>query len=399
MKPSEPRIHRTPRPATDTGCCLQTTALPKPNSEVSTSFDWDVMLFAALQRTQRTAPDSHSQRRRVNGKHHGKNHPDIPCPPTPLTNPLSFYILLALGRGLPCGSEHVHTHATPREVPMTQPRRPRTAPTKPAPPDTARAAFERLQPELRALPPERLVPVNVDIPTAVSLVLGVAPRLRSFREDIVRMLPHHPIQWLDRLEDIALAAWWVHLHTLSVRQQDTSDDAVQRLVAEATSLRRSLLLAADALADRALIDDTPLQQIRQGQGRIDLANDLVALAALFRTAWDRIEGKTAITREDIDRAAALGMQLLAALGAQRSPSQTEATQAADMRVRAFSLLVHAYDENRRALTYLRWHEDDADDIAPSLFARRATARKNNTPHTPQDNTPDTPSPPPQPPAT
>ncbi len=44
--------------------------------------------------------------------------------------------------------------------------------------------------------------------------------------------------------------------------------------------------------------------------------------------------------------------------------------AAEMRLRALTDLVRRYDEVRRMVTYLRWREGDADDIAPSLYARR-----------------------------
>ena len=42
----------------------------------------------------------------------------------------------------------------------------------------------------------------------------------------------------------------------------------------------------------------------------------------------------------------------------------------ERRVRAYTLFVRAYDQCRRAATYLRWGEEDADEIAPSLFANR-----------------------------
>jgi hypothetical protein len=37
--------------------------------------------------------------------------------------------------------------------------------------------------------------------------------------------------------------------------------------------------------------------------------------------------------------------------------------------------VSAYDHARRAVTFLRWNEEDVDEIAPSLYAGRTTAGK------------------------
>ena len=45
-----------------------------------------------------------------------------------------------------------------------------------------------------------------------------------------------------------------------------------------------------------------------------------------------------------------------------------------LRDRAYTLVVETYDEIRRALNYVRWAEDDADEIAPSLYAGRAHRR-------------------------
>jgi hypothetical protein len=47
------------------------------------------------------------------------------------------------------------------------------------------------------------------------------------------------------------------------------------------------------------------------------------------------------------------------------------------RARALSRLVRVYEEVRRMVTFLRWHQDDVDAITPSLWAgrhRRGRAR-------------------------
>ena len=40
------------------------------------------------------------------------------------------------------------------------------------------------------------------------------------------------------------------------------------------------------------------------------------------------------------------------------------------RTRAFVLFVRCYDEIRRAVSFLRWNEGDADTLVPSLYAGR-----------------------------
>ena len=55
----------------------------------------------------------------------------------------------------------------------------------------------------------------------------------------------------------------------------------------------------------------------------------------------------------------------------------DAQQSGQIRSRALGLLVKTYGETRRMLTYVRWWEDDADSIAPSLWSgrRRSTSSR------------------------
>ncbi len=63
------------------------------------------------------------------------------------------------------------------------------------------------------------------------------------------------------------------------------------------------------------------------------------------------------------------------------------------RQRAFSLFVRAYAEVRRGVTYLRHHQDDVDDIMPSLYAGRTNRRKNESAPAAAAGTPAAPVPP------
>jgi hypothetical protein len=72
----------------------------------------------------------------------------------------------------------------------------------------------------------------------------------------------------------------------------------------------------------------------------------------------------------VRRAGELGPELLAALGVREHGVAPGPSEAADRRARAFTLFVDAYDQTRRAVTYLRWKEDDVETIAPSLYKGR-----------------------------
>jgi len=242
------------------------------------------------------------------------------------------------------------------------------------PPDSSRnaaIAFERVKDEMAALHADELVRINVDIPRAVATALGALPALIALRPTIVKTLPTFPLEAIDKLETYALAAYYAHIVSLS---GDEADNEYAALVEEATALRRTLLVAAEALAHRGLLDSSAVARIRSGQGHLDLAGDLVALADSFRDAWPAVGTKTAITRAEVDRAASLASLLMAAIGA-RSSKKREPSIVKDQRRRAYTLLARAYDECRRAVSYLRWSHGDAGTIVPAFAGPRSKRKK------------------------
>jgi hypothetical protein len=98
------------------------------------------------------------------------------------------------------------------------------------------------------------------------------------------------------------------------------------------------------------------------------------LSGLLRANWDTIGSKTAVQTSELDRARDIGEQIIAAVGTREQAPVLTAAQA-QQRQRNFTLFANAYDQVRRAISYLRWNEDDIDDIAPSLYAGRGTGRK------------------------
>jgi hypothetical protein len=268
----------------------------------------------------------------------------------------------------------------------TKPKKQKVTPATTIGPERAQEAFDKIKPLLAALRPEDLSLMNVDVPAAAALALGAHERLLELRPQIVAELPKHAVAQLDQLPTFALGAWFAHIISLPPE----TEARTAALLDEAAALRDDLLVAAEALAHRKLVDAARVSEIRSGLGNLDRANDLVALAALFTQSWSTVESKTAVTKAEIDRAAALGPELLLALGAKGIAARTATTpEARDQRTRAFTLLEKAYDECRRAATYLRWHEDDLEAYAPPL---RQRSRGGGTAPGPTQSTPTPPAP-------
>jgi hypothetical protein len=106
----------------------------------------------------------------------------------------------------------------------------------------------------------------------------------------------------------------------------------------------------------------------------NISTDVFHLVEAIRARWTDIESKSAITQQELDRAERLQQRLNRLLGL-KDQQTPDINAASEQRRRALTLLLRAYDEVRRAITYLRWKTNDIDDIAPSLFAGRGGRRK------------------------
>lgn len=229
----------------------------------------------------------------------------------------------------------------------------------------ARAAFEELAPALEALQPEALLRVNLDVTKAVGTVMLKWPGIRALRPEVEKHLPFFDLARFDRLETLALALFYAQSAFLVAAAPRRT---LEELNGRALQLRRIFLADASTQAERKVFEEAVLRRIREGSGYQDLCQDLLALVTLYRSKWSELDGVVAIRTAELDEAEALSAQLLLAAEARNTPQVTR-TKASDDRDRAFTLLVEAYNDARRAIRYLR-PEVEAEAIAPSLYAGR-----------------------------
>jgi len=236
-------------------------------------------------------------------------------------------------------------------------------------------AFNQLLPEFQALPAEDLVVIGVDVKSVVATVIGALPEIRAFSAQLSKVAPELngavlDTEVLDRLERSAFALNWAHGRYLSGGKP--ANDLLG-MIDEGVELRDQLLSDANALARRKLIESSALAQVQVGTGYKNLAADLTVLSGVFKDNWPRIQGKCAVDFEEVERAGSLGERIIEAVGLreQAGPGMTSAT---DLRARVFTDVVQRYDNVRRIVSYVRWNQDDADKVAPSLYASRGRRR-------------------------
>jgi hypothetical protein len=216
------------------------------------------------------------------------------------------------------------------------------------------------------------------------------PSLEPLRSQFAT-LPGFELARFDKLRDYALALGHTHfMHRIAAGHSD----APRKLASELAKMRDVFRADATALASRRLLERARLTKLRRSTGFQDLAFEVLALVLLLREHWERIEKRTAIQLEELDYASELAEKLIVAVG-RRAHAPAAIDAAAELRQRAFTLLAATYEEVRRAVAYLRWHEEDADFFAPSLFAQRRKRRRKPKPSSepessqrePKDSTP------------
>jgi len=254
-----------------------------------------------------------------------------------------------------------------------------------------RRAFKKVRPLLDAMPDSALLQLNLDPLAAVAKVRAVLPAILLMRDSIEGTLRFFDLKNLDQLETYALAL--VQAHAI-YRGNTARSQVLPKLSAEASALRGQLLRDSNTLVERGLIPRARLSRLQGPNGYRNIASDLLTIGELLHDSWPTIANRTAISLAELDRAEALADEMINALG-QRKKVTVLAADAALMRQRAFSLFIRAYDEVRRAVLYLRWHEGDAEQIAPSLYGKRNGRGKKRdqdaSPATPPSRNADVPS--------
>lgn len=236
-------------------------------------------------------------------------------------------------------------------------------------PETEKAAI-RVAADLDALPDDVVEQVNLDIPTVVTRALGFWPVLNNHIE-AMGALPGFDVARIAKLRDYALAlSYW---QGCAMGASATPVELTAK-VERAIAMREQILTSLTTLASYNVLDASSLARFGGSIAHRRVAQDLIGLRNLVHERWSDIAGRSMLTLDSTDEAMVLAESINQALG-DRERAPAIASHAAKQRDKAFTLFASAYDEARRGVLFLRWHEDDADKILPSLYAGRRTTKK------------------------
>lgn len=234
-------------------------------------------------------------------------------------------------------------------------------------------AYEQLAEERAALSEADMERINVDVPNTVNIVFGHLPQIRALADE-VKELPSFDVAMFEKLESYTKALAYAQM---LYNAASKPIEHVPEMAAVVTGIRDRLVADVSALAMRGLMDGSRLADLKGGPGYKNIAYDVGTLVAMLRSAWPKIAGKTALTEDELKRAQVHTEGLVLAIAA-REQQEIDVSAAADQRQRAFTLLAKAYDQVRRAASFLRWGES-IDEIAPSFYNGRTSKRRSDEP--------------------
>lgn len=230
--------------------------------------------------------------------------------------------------------------------------------------------YERVLPEMIALPKEAVRRPNLEITPSVATALGILPHLRPLRERLARLV-EFDIGCVDRLEDYSLAL--LHADALFRSSFEVHDDG-PAVLEEATAIKERFLADTHALAKRNLIDLNRLHKLTGWSGYKNTASDLQMIVLVLKEGWHTIEGKCGIEPSELEHAERLASRMIRLAGSRKFAPSSRA-DARDLRARAFTLFIHAYEQAQRGAAFLLFGQPDCDLVVPNLYAKGGAVRR------------------------
>lgn len=224
-------------------------------------------------------------------------------------------------------------------------------------------ALESFRSEIDAMRDNDVVVARVDVAASALTAIGSMPEIDAHRAQILSVFGASAGDTLDRLVPIARAVLAAHAAYIMERDRD-----LEPMAAELMEVRSRLFIAASALIQRKHLHKKALDGLNGGQSYQGRVVDTMALAGLFRVLLPTLREHTKVDEDQIAQAERLADQFGAAYSL-RDQAQAGSSKGARDRARAFTIFFRAYERIRQMLTYLRWHDGDVEEIAPSLFTR------------------------------
>ncbi len=241
-----------------------------------------------------------------------------------------------------------------------------TAPAPFVPTAASAVAFEKCRAELEEATKGPLEPLNVDIAYSVRVMLTACGNAGPYRAELAKLGQ----DVVPTLETRAQALSYAHaLHQWTLE----TPSAVETVAAEVIEARRLLVSELELVQLRGIISNTAIK-LQGTTSYLAMAQDVRAITSAFLASWDQVGPQIGGNIQAVNDAMVLADKLIGAV-AEAAEIKEKLKGAALTRLAAWTLAVHSYRELQRGISYIRFHNDDAEQIVPSLFDKAKPRKK------------------------
>ncbi len=227
-------------------------------------------------------------------------------------------------------------------------------------------AFEKHKAEIEEATKGPLEPLNVDIATSVRVMLTACGNAGPYRAELAK-LGQDVVPVLETRAQALSYAHALHQWTLE------TPSAVETLAAEVMEARRVLVSALELVQLRGVIANTAIK-LQGTTSYVAMALDVRAISSAFIASWEQVGKQIGGDIQAVNDAMVLADKLISAVAA-AAEIKEKLKGAALTRLAAWTLAVNSYRELQRGIGYIRFHNDDAEQIAPSLFDKAKPRKK------------------------
>jgi hypothetical protein len=240
-------------------------------------------------------------------------------------------------------------------------------------------AIARAEAAAAAIPDIELDTIRVDVTAAAAGVIGQVEAIEAHRAAIVAVFGEEGTVTLDGLVPAAH-----HLIIANGRFNASGDRDLEPLATSLREKRNYLQMIASAIQERGIPTAQPLGKLKGGTSYVAVADDTLALYSWLSSNRGAVSEHCKLTPAELDAIQSEALRFMGAVGIKQRAGVGAAALA---RQRAFTHFARTYGRARKFVTYVRWHEDDYDQIAPSIYAGRTrSAATPATPVVPTTNT-------------
>jgi hypothetical protein len=226
--------------------------------------------------------------------------------------------------------------------------------------------YNKWKPRWMLIPADEAMRVTVDVSYVMQCIYGLLPEVEKIRSDIYRECPNLSPTLI---EDLAEATGGLgHCETLKRGAAGGGADHANNPVQVARGIRTALVFHGGPLIAQGKLTPEDLT-LSQGNSPRDIAFDVMKFVAKISDNYEFIEGKSLLTRADLQAATRAAEDLLQFLGV-REKAQANAEETTLMRQRALTQVYELYEELRAGVHFTRRRQKDGDVITPSLFTMR-----------------------------